>query len=206
MNPRLRTKRFLRASAVAVLTLCALPLCAKQPRSDPDVTINVFGNRIPLGIEGFFVRPVRRTLYVMGTARSTFFQGWQLRERDGRRRVETADGIPVQYFPRSLSFRITATALVQPLLQVDRDFLDNVDDLNRYLLQLGFRIRIFHGLQVKSIEPERVEVIGMPADIPYEERVYRASFILPEVPIEDRIVLEVLNPDGERLCKFHLDF
>jgi len=31
------------------------------------------------------------------------------------------------------------------------------------------------------------------------------QFDLGNVPIEDRVVLEVLAPSGERLCKFHLD-
>ena len=45
----------------------------------------------------------------------------------------------------------------------------------------------------------------MPPDIPYDERVYQISFDIGRIPITDRVVLEVLSPSGERLCKFHLD-
>jgi hypothetical protein len=48
-------------------------------------------------------------------------------------------------------------------------------------------------------------LIGVPADIAYKERIYRVSVNLPRVPMSDRVVLEVFAPDGERICKFHLD-
>jgi hypothetical protein len=48
-------------------------------------------------------------------------------------------------------------------------------------------------------------MIGVPADVPYDERVYRINFALDKLPITDRCVLEVLSPTGERLTKFHFD-
>jgi hypothetical protein len=50
-----------------------------------------------------------------------------------------------------------------------------------------------------------VKLVGMPMDVPYDERIYRVSFDLGEVPLADRIVLEVLSPREERLTRFHLD-
>jgi hypothetical protein len=41
--------------------------------------------------------------------------------------------------------------------------------------------------------------------VPYNERIYRIGFDLGKVPIDDRVVMEVISPTGERLCKFHLD-
>ncbi len=202
----MRTKRLLPAVVAALLALSALPLRAESPSAASQASVQVFDSHIPLGIEGFFVRPARQTLYVLSTATSPIFQGWQLRETSSKHLLQAADGAPVRYFPRNVSFRVTASALMPQLLDVDRDFLDGVADLNAYLLRLGFQLKIFHGLQVQTLEPDRVEFIGMPADVPYDERVYRASFTLPQVPIEDRIVLEVLSPGGDRLCKFHLEF
>jgi hypothetical protein len=45
----------------------------------------------------------------------------------------------------------------------------------------------------------------MPRHVPYNERIYRIGFQIGKVPIEDRVVMEVFSPSGERLCKFHLD-
>jgi ubiquitin-protein ligase len=57
---------------------------------------------------------------------------------------------------------------------------------------------------VKELEPLSVKIIGVPADTPYDERIYRVSFELPNIPVDDRIVLNVLSPNGECLSKFHL--
>jgi hypothetical protein len=187
---------------VALLT-AALPLWAQKA---PATEVTTFNARIPLGINAFFVRPARRTLYVMSTARSTLFSGWKQVGTGTDRIVVKPDGSRVRLFPTQLQFRVTATARVGEALEVDRDFLDVSDNLNDFLLRLGFRLKIFHGLDVTTVEPDAIDLIGMPADLPYDERVYRASFTIPPVPIDDRIVLEVLAPDGERFCKFHLEF
>jgi hypothetical protein len=41
--------------------------------------------------------------------------------------------------------------------------------------------------------------------MPYDERIYRIGFDMGKIPIQDRVVMEVLTPTGQRLCKFHLD-
>jgi hypothetical protein len=142
----------------------------------------------------------------MGTAFSRKFDGWRIVGEGPDARVIAADGSSVRDFPAQLQFRVTASALPDYPLQVDRDTLEWNGDLNQFLLNLGFRLKIFHGLEVTTIEPDSVELIGMPADVRYDERVYRTSFTLPPVPIKDRIVLEVLDPKRQRLCKFHLEF
>ena len=45
----------------------------------------------------------------------------------------------------------------------------------------------------------------MPAEVPYDERIYLAGFNLNGVPATDRIVLEVLDPAGARISRFHLE-
>ena len=78
----------------------------------------------------------------------------------------------------------------------------NVSD---YLLRLQFRVKIFRALQVTVLQPKLVKLVGIPGDVSYDERIYRVSFDLGEVPVADRIVLEVLSPAGHRLTRFHLD-
>jgi hypothetical protein len=142
----------------------------------------------------------------MGTAISPFFSGWRVVGSGPRRAVLGADGVPVQYFPSRVQFRITALASDNPTMLVERDMLDVNEDANQFLLSLRFRLKVFRGLDNTVIAPDSVEMIGMPADVPYNERVYRLSYTLPAIPIEDRIVLEVLRPDDTRICKFHLEF
>lgn len=78
----------------------------------------------------------------------------------------------------------------------------DTDDL---FTRLHFRLKVFHGVEYRYIPPSFVELVGLPNDVRYNERIYRMGFELAKVPIEDRIVIEVLSPNGDRLCKFHLD-
>jgi hypothetical protein len=48
-------------------------------------------------------------------------------------------------------------------------------------------------------------MIGVPSDISYDERIYRVTFNLNQMPITDRFVLEVRSPEGNRMAKFHFD-
>jgi hypothetical protein len=162
---------------------------------------------LPLGHEIFTVYPDRHTLYLMAAVESPEIEGWKVINDGGRRRVQDAKGKHAQFFPRTLSFRVTATAMRPGLLIIPQQPLGLETDtpLNDYLLNLNFRLKIFRGLKVTELAPASVRMIGMPADVPQEERVYRVGFELADVPTRDRIVLEVLSPQGERVCKFHLD-
>jgi hypothetical protein len=204
----LATARRMSWKALSVLLLAGaiVPLapCRAQSFSNTEV---LYHSLVPLGAEAFQLHPAHRTLYLMGSARSPDFEGWKAIEQHGRNQtVLDAAGSPVRYFPETVQFRVTASALREGMLEVPTFPLDAAGDLNEYLLRLSFRVKIFHGLKVRLVEPDAVEMIGMPAEIPYDERVYGASFTLGRVPLEDRIVLEVLDPGGERICKFHLEF
>jgi hypothetical protein len=83
--------------------------------------------------------------------------------------------------------------------------VDAKDNLNAYLLNLRFELKVFAGLRKRELQPLAVKLIGVPADLPYDERIYRVSFELPNIPVEERIVLNVMTPSGECLSKFHLD-
>ena len=78
-------------------------------------------------------------------------------------------------------------------------------DVNDYLMHLQFRLKVFSGLSYFYVQPASVEMIGMPAEVPYDERIYLAGFNLNGVPATDRIVLEVLDPAGARISRFHLE-
>jgi hypothetical protein len=45
-------------------------------------------------------------------------------------------------------------------------------------------------------------MIGMPSDVPADERVYRVGINVGDMPVIDRFVIEVLSPEGEVLTHF----
>jgi hypothetical protein len=45
-------------------------------------------------------------------------------------------------------------------------------------------------------------MIGMPADVAYDERVYRITVRADNLPITDRLVIEIISPQGQVLTHF----
>ncbi|MGI9103445.1 MAG: hypothetical protein ACR2IF_13485 [Terriglobales bacterium] len=163
-----------------------------------------YHTRIALGSESFTVHPWKSQLTVLASAESADFEGWRLETHGERHVLLDGQGQPVRFFPTRLDFRVTAGTLTR--LFGSMPFPLNASlDTNDYLLQLRFRMKVFHGLRQRTIEPEEVTLIGVPKDIPFDERIFHVSFDLDRIPLEDRIVLEVVAPSGQRLCKFHLD-
>ena len=181
------------------LMLSAIGLSA-QIRSAP-VSIN---GRVPLGIESFRLRPANQDFYLMASAENPTFVGLR-RINDGNRdKLISGTGKVVSLYPDRVQFRLTASAREKIL--DDKPFgTESKLPLDELLVKLRFRLKIFHGLEYRYVEPAFVEDVGMPRNLPSNERIYRIAFAIGKVPIEDRIVMEVFSPSGERLCKFHLD-
>ncbi len=190
---------------LTVLLCCALnSSTAEGTKPSPERELS-FHSNIPLGAEGFLLKPSDRAFYLFATAQNARFEGMHQARVAGQRVLLDAQGRQVEHYPETVTFRVTASAWSEKLIGVALFPVKAAEDTNDYLLNLRFRVLIFHGLQVTTIEPAKVELIGMPADVPYQERIYNLTFEVGHVPVEDRAVLEVLSPDGERLCKFHLD-
>jgi hypothetical protein len=160
--------------------------------------------RVPLGWESFKVRSSGICFYLLGTVESPKFDGWQKVTVKDRSHLYDASGQPVRVYPEEMQFRITASAR-EKLLENQPFTIASAIPMNDYLLHLRFRIKVFHGVEWRIVRPASVEAIGMPADVSYDERIYRIRFNLGHIPIDDRIVLEVFSPTGERLSKFHVD-
>lgn len=160
---------------------------------------------VPLGILGISLKPSGQTVYLMATAQNPEFEGMHQKLVGGHRVLFDAQDRPVEFYPRQITFRVTATAWPEKLLDVDMLQVETQTDVNSYLLGLRFRMTIFHGLRMTALQPASFALIGMPADVPYRERIYGLTFDVGQTPIDDRIVLEIFSPDGERLSKFHLD-
>ena len=160
--------------------------------------------RVPLGWESFKVRSSGICFYLLGTVESPKFDGWQKVTVKDRSHLYDASGQPVRVYPEEMQFRITASAR-EKLLENQPFTIASAIPMNDYLLHLRFRLKVFHGVEWRIVRPASVEAIGMPAEVSYDERIYRIRFNLGRIPIDDRIVLEVFSPTGERLSKFHVD-
>jgi hypothetical protein len=193
---------------LAVFLLAALFCLGATP---PSAVIDgdTYHRLVPLGAENFELKPSGHMLYVIASAESPEFEGWAEQKTDDGRRlgIRDASGNSVQRFPNHVDFRVSATAIRGDMLNMEEPYsLTLNDDLNQFLLNLRFRLIDFDALKMTFIGPDSVQLIGMPAEVHYAERVYRVSFTFNSIPITDRLVLEVLTPEGERLCKFHLEF
>ena len=204
MQDTTRTRRY---AILGLTLLLAVAGAAAGPASKSSLWEYDFHSVVPLGSDALRLEPARKTVYLMAAAESAGFEGLR-RHSEGNDVVVTgADGRPVREYPSGVDFRVTASTKKNKLQDADVDPypVRAEGSVNDYLLKLGFRLKVFHGIEMRELEPTLVKLIGVPGDVPYNERVYRVSFALGKVPLEDRIVLEVLDPAGERVSKFHLE-
>jgi len=189
----------IRPAVLALVIAMAMPSLAQTSR-----VFNVNG-RIPLGIESFRLQPSGREFYLIASVENPSFAGlYRSVDRHGHPQLFAAGDKPITFYPSRVQFRLTASA--REKLIDDRPFDTNAKlAISDLLGQLQFRVKIFHALEYHYVEPTVVEDMGIPKDVPYDERIYRIGFDLGKVPIEDRVVMEVFSPTGERLCKFHVD-
>ena len=185
-----------------VLALCLAAALPAFPETEP---IYSFNGRIPLGIEGFRLRPSGQHFYLMASVESPELEGlYRVREGDRVRGLFAHDNTAVKFYPTRVQFRVTASAREKFV----QDYSYNTDtklNVDQLMSQLRFRVKVFHELKYRYIKPTVVENVGVPTAVTYDERIYRIGFDLGKIPIEDRLVMEVLSPNGQRLCKFHLD-
>ncbi len=166
-----------------------------------------FHSILPLGSDFFQLEGYRGAIGLMATAISPDLEGWHRIEKGSRKLLLTRDGERATEYPREVQFRVTVSTRDGKTVDPDLDPLTfkSEQPLNDYLLHLRFRVKIFHELRVRVVEPSGVHLMGVPEDVPYNERIYRIIFNLPRIPVQDRMVLEVLSPDGERISRFHFE-
>ena len=179
---------------IATLGLAAFARNPQKPNS-------TFGSNTPAGYEVMQLKPSGDTLSLMGLIECPEIEGVRQISEGINAKLISANGDPIKAFPQHFSFRVTASLrkvlLDGPLASVNVPF-----DSQDLLLKLKFRVRAYHGLEVTEIAPESVEMIGVPADVPYDERVYRVNMNVSNLPASDRVVIEVLSPQDEVLTHF----
>ena len=164
-----------------------------------------FHSVMPLGSEMFVLDGYKGSILLMATAVSPEIDGWKRVNHGGSRFLFASNGSRVQSYPQQVQFRVTASASDRVPVTYEPLSVKSGAPLNDYLLGLRFQIKIFRALHVQIVQPSGIHMLGVPGDIPYHERIYRISFQLPPVPVQDRMVLEVLSPDGVRLARFHFE-
>jgi hypothetical protein len=156
---------------------------------------------MPAGYEVMILKPSKAILSLIGLIECPELEGAQHVSAGLRKKLVSADGGTVKVFPQRFSFRITAS-LRKVFLDGPLTSVAVSDDPQELLLNLKFRIRAYSGLQSREIIPQSVEMIGMPADVPYDERIYRINVNTGNAPVTDRLVVEIFSPHGDLLAHF----
>ena len=196
-------------AAVMIATGCfaqsnAFSQFGKSVSQEPD---GVFQLRapMPLGADAYHLQPINRNFYLLACVEDPQFDGVRVSRVRTDEFVVDATGRHWQKYPDALSFRVTVTAMADVLNNLDTADITEPGDLNSFFLGLKFRLKVYRGLNLRILPPSALKLIGMPADVPAEERVYRISFDTKDLPVDDRLVLEVLSPGGQLLSRFHLE-
>lgn len=153
---------------------------------------------IPMGMESLLPRPHGHVFAIYASA-----EGLQ---PPGQHTGNAPAGSDASgYFPSPLSFRVTATTIGISADTTRPAEFESSMQTARLMSSLRFRLRVYRGgLHTDRFQPVDTRLIGVPADVPYGERIYRVTFETPPLPMTDRLILEVMSPDGELLCKFPL--
>jgi len=186
-----------------LLAMLVAPL-ADRAESVSEVVVR-FHSRVPLGSEEFLLSPAKADLILLASVESSRFEGWERVGEPPRAVLREANGSPVKLYPRRLSFRVSANIVAKQQDTQTPLPVNAAQGPEEYISGLSFRLKIFHALNQTAVSPTVQQMMGVPADIAANRRIYRITFDLPEVAIEDRVVLEVLAPNGERVMKFHVD-
>jgi hypothetical protein len=188
--------------SVAVLTLSAQSNRTQMLTSQGTWHLH---SRIPLGSDAILLQPSHRLVAILATAEAPEFEGWNLKEENKIPVLLDVAGKQVNALPKTISFRVTVSTRDKFATSGPMPF-ECSKSLNDFLLDIHFQMQIFRGMDMREVKPTKAEMIGIPADEPSEERIYRATFNLGDVHPDDRIVLVLTDGSGARLSKFHLEF
>jgi hypothetical protein len=187
----------------AIATCLTLAAAAAWAGSSRQQQPNLHSS-IPAGYEVIQLQPSGAQLSLLGLIECPDIEGAQRRSEGLGANIVSAGGTLLRRFPRHFSYRVTAS-LRKTVIDPPDATIVSAEDPDELLLGLKFRLRDYDGLAAQEVVPEAITMIGVPADIPYDERVYRVSFDVGDRPVTDRFVLEVYSSGGERLSRFHFE-
>lgn len=173
-----------------------------QPSSS---TLLRLHERTPLGTELLRFVPQKKLVRIYATLESPQFENATLVDRAGGKLLLDKDGQPFTHYPAELIIRFTVTGRVRGLITSPL-LLDDDDDPAVLASQLHFRLKAFNGLDARELQPLETKMIGVPAEIPYDERIYLIRFDTRDVPISERMMFEIFGPRNDRLARFAVQF
>ncbi len=159
---------------------------------------------IPAGYNIVTLKPSGAIVSLLGLIECPEVEGAHQVAEGLKAKVVSADGSYLERFPEEFSFRITAT-LRKTLVTAPLDVVTTDSLPSDFLLELKFRLKSYDGLKVEEIQPQVVESIGVPSDVPYDERVFRIAFRVNDLPITSRVILYVSSPEDEPLAHFNFE-
>jgi hypothetical protein len=162
-----------------------------------------FSAVMPLGSDSILLKPANQRLNMLASVECPEFEDLVITGDSHNRSVKDHDGNPVLYYPGQISFRFTIGARTSTD-EAQPNEVESKTSVDHFQSSLHFRLKVFHGTETRTYEPSEMRMLGVPTDVPFDERIYHFSFKLKGVPVEDRMMLEVLDEDGNRVGKFHL--
>lgn len=186
----------------ALLLVFVIAIAPGWPRSSPELT--PFRSAIPAGYEIIQLQPSGAVVSLLALVECPEIEGAQHVDQGLRSRIQLADGAELRHFPRHFSFRVTAS-LRKTVMDPPSSSLAFQQDPAEFLLGLKFRLRAYDALVSTDLSPESVTMIGVPADVPYDERVFRVNFDVGNRAVTDRFVLQVYSPAGNRVGRFSFE-
>src|SRR5947207_9752147 len=102
----------------------------------------------------------------MASAESAGFEGLRRTEHDNQITVLGPNGQEAREYPQTIDFRVTVSAKKKKLTDEDIEPypVRASGSVNDYLLKLGFRVKIFRGIEMREVDPNEVKLIGVPGD------------------------------------------
>jgi hypothetical protein len=198
-----KTLRNLHYWLAAMAILLGLGVFGIAAASGPN-SLPVYRAAMPVGYDVVLLKPAGTIVSFLGLIECPELEGAQQVDEGVHAKIVSADGRTLTHFPGDFSFRITAS-LRKTVITDASTKINNSQDPNDLLLALKFDLKVYDGMDRRSVQPLSVQMIGVPGDVPYDERVYRIHFDSSQIPVTDRFVLDVLSPDGEMLTRFHFD-
>ena len=179
------------------------------PSKGDNVLLRVSG-RIPLGSDNISLFSpgtdprLKRSATILASVEATELGNVTIFEHHGHRFIVNDRGEPLESLPSRLTFRVTASTLLNV---TDKPYqIESKSPIQEFLRGLTFVARVFHPgeLDARTVQPLNVKSVGVPLNIGADERVFRASFDLGAVSIDDHVVLQVNTSDGTPVSKFFL--
>ncbi len=200
---RLRSTRFKQRVANHFLRVALLGTTLLAFGQANPTTITRYAAVMSLGSDSILLQPTKQRLNMLLTVECPEMEKIIVRGDGPSRTATYDDGSTVKFYPQNLSFRFTIGQRTATDDSTPND-VDTKATLDHFQSNLHFRLKVFHGTHARTYEPTETTMLGIPADIPSDERIYHFSFKVKNVSVDDRMMLEVLDEQGNRVSKFHL--